>query len=110
MELDNTTLAKTKKILKQPYIESDNSDEEILLHELPFPKFIILELLENTPLTKLSPFLIKKIISSSICLKSVKNLRNRTIMVETENKKHTNFLLNMKTFHTFKIKTYPTKP
>ena len=110
MELDNTTQAKTKqKNLKRPYIESDNSDEERLLHEPPFPKFIILESLENTPLTKLSPFLIKKIISSSICPKSVKNLRNGTIMVETENKKHTNFLLNMKTFHTLKIKTYPHK-
>ena len=30
-------------------------------------------------------------------------------MIETENKKHTNFLLNMKTFHTLKIKIYPHK-
>ena len=28
-------------------------------------------------------------------------------MIETENKKHTSFLLNMKTFHNLKIKTYP---
>ena len=97
-----------QKNLKQPYIESDNSEEK-MLHEPPFPKFIILESLESNPLTKLSPFLIKKIISSSICPKSVKNLRNGTIMVETENKKHTNFLLNMNTFHTLKIKTYPHK-
>ena len=30
-------------------------------------------------------------------------------MIETENKKRTNFLLNMKIFHNLKIKTYPHK-
>ena len=30
-------------------------------------------------------------------------------MIETENKKHTNFLLNMKIFHNLKIKIYPHK-
>ena len=30
-------------------------------------------------------------------------------MTETENKKCTNFLLNMKIFHNLKIKTYPHK-
>ena len=89
------------KNLKQPYIELDNSEERIQ-PEPPFPKFIILESLEDTPL---SPFLIQKIISTNISPKSVKNL-NGTIMIETENQKHTN-LLNMKTFHTLKIKTYP---
>ena len=109
MELDNTTQAKTKKNLKQPYLVSDNSNEERIQPEPLFPKFILLESLENTPLTKLSPFLIQKIISTNISPKSVKNLRNGTIMIETENKKHTSFLLNMKTFHTLRIKTYPLK-
>ena len=30
-------------------------------------------------------------------------------MIETENKKHTNFLLNMKTFYNLEIKTYSHK-
>ncbi len=29
------------------------------------------------------------------------------VMIETEKRKHTNFLLNMKTFHNLKIKTNP---
>ena len=105
MTLD-ITQAKTKKYFKQPYIESNNSDEEKILHEPPFPKFIILESIEDAPLTKLSPFLIQKIISTSVNPKAVKNLRNGTRMIETENKKHMNFLLNMKTFLSLKIKTY----
>ena len=59
-------------------------------------------------MTKLFPFLIQKIISTNISPKTVKNLINGTIMIETENK-NTNFLLNMKTFHNLKIKTYPHK-
>ena len=93
----------------QPYIESDNPNKEKIQPEPPFPKFIILELIEDPPLTKLSPFLIQKIISTNINPKTVKILRNGTIMIETENKKHTNFLLNMKTFHNLKIKTYSHK-
>ena len=50
---------------------------------------MILESLEDTPLTKLSPFLIQKIISTNTSPKTVKNLRNGTIMIETENKKQT---------------------
>ena len=60
-------------------------------HKSSFPKFIILESIEDTPLTKLSPFLIQKIISTNISPKTVKNLRNGTIMIETENKKTQTF-------------------
>ena len=48
-------------------------------------------------------------ISANISPKTVKNLRNGTIMIEIENKKHANFQLNMKIFHNLKIKTYPHK-
>ena len=91
MALRNITQAKTKKYLKRPYIELDNDKEKIQL-ELPFPKFIILESIEDTPLTKLSPFLIQKIISTNIGPKTVKILRNGTIMIGTENKKHKLFI------------------
>ena len=96
MALENITPPK-----RQPYIELDNSDKEKIEHVPLFPKFIILESIEDTTLTKLSLFLIQKIISTNISPKTVKNLRNGTIMIKTENKKHTNFLLNMKTFHNF---------
>ena len=49
----------------------------------------MLELTEDTPLTKLSPFLIQKIISTTISPETVKNLQNGTIIIETENKKQT---------------------
>ena len=55
MALENVTQAKTKKNLKWPYIVSDNSDEEKIQPEPPFPKSIILESLEDTPLTKTIP-------------------------------------------------------
>ena len=47
----NPSQKKTK--LKHPYAESD-SDQTL------FPKFIMLESMEDTPITKLSPFIIEK--------------------------------------------------
>ena len=109
MELDNIIQEKNKRKFQTTFIESDNSDEEKIQLEPSFQKFIIYESLEDTSLTKLSSFLTQKIISANISPKTVKILRNGTIMIETENKKHTNFLLNMKIFRKFKIKTYPYK-
>ena len=69
MELNNITQAKTSNDLT----ESDNSDEEKIQPEPPFPKFIILESLEDTPL---SPFLSQKIVSTNISPKIVKKWNN----------------------------------
>ena len=69
-------------------LHSQTTPKKKIQPEPLFPKFIILESIEDTPLTRLSPFIIQKIISTNISPKTVKHLRNGTIMIETENKKH----------------------
>ena len=53
MAYEKTTQAKTKK-MKRPLTELENEMNE------NFYQFIVLELIEETPITKLSPFLIQK--------------------------------------------------
>lgn len=78
---------KEKPKLKKLHMESDSDDEQL---EVPFSRFIILESREEVPLTKLSPFLIQRVISSIVNPKSVKkkkNLKIENILVEIQNKK-----------------------
>ena len=79
----NTFMAsvKTKTQAKRPHIECDSDNDE------PYPRFIILESKEKLPLIKLSPFIIEKSISALITPKTVKNLKNGTILVEVTEKK-----------------------
>ena len=56
--------------LKRPHAESDS---DIDSDQTLFPKFIALESTEDTPITKLSPFIIEKTINSLIKAKSIKN-------------------------------------
>ena len=60
---------KTPK-LKHPYAESDSDNDS---DQTLFPKFIVLESMEDTPITKLSPFIIEKTHNSFIKAISVKN-------------------------------------
>ena len=62
-----------------------DSDSET---ESDFPRFIIIESLQDTKLDQLSPFLIEKIISSRSNPKTVKKLRTGNLLVEVESKKH----------------------
>lgn len=66
-------------------IDSDHKQAEI-----PFPVFIIRESREEVQLTKLSPFLTQKVISSTINLKSVKTLKSSIILKKISNKKTKN--------------------
>ena len=72
---------KIKTPAKRPHIECDSDNDE------PYPRFIILESKEKLPLTKLSPFIIEKSISALIIPKTVKNLKNGTILIEVTGKK-----------------------
>lgn len=90
------------KSTKRPHTEFDSDCEKE-----NFPRFIILESEDDIPLTKLSPFVIEKVISTNITPKTVKNLRNGTILVEVEKKRYADTLLKMKNFHNKKIKSYP---
>lgn len=57
---------------KRLHMESDSDPEQ---PEVLFHRFIILESREEVPLTKLSPFLIQKVIYSMLNPKSVENLK-----------------------------------
>ena len=79
----------------------------IWIMEETYPKFIILESKEELALTKLSPFIIQKTISSIISPKLVKNLKNRTILTEVSAKKQAEILLKLRIFLSISINTYP---
>ena len=51
-----------------------------------FPHFIVLESLEDKPVSKLNPFLIEKTISGLVKPISVKKLNNGTLLVEVDKK------------------------
>ena len=92
---------KTKTQAKRPHIECDSDNDE------PYPRFIILESKEKLPLTKLSPFIIEKSISALITPKTVKNLKNGTILIEVTGKKQAEIILKQKKIHNIDIKVYP---
>ena len=75
----NPSGKKTK--LKRPHTESDSDNDS---DQTLFPKFIMLESMEDTPITKLSPFIIEKPLNSFIKAKSVKKLINNTLLIEVE--------------------------
>ena len=72
-----------------------------------FPRFIIIDSLQDIKLDQLSPFLIEKIISSRSNPKTVKKLRTGNLLVEVESKKHADNLLKMEKFHNVKCRVYP---
>ena len=59
MDYEKTIQAKTKK-MKRPLTESESENEM----DENFYQFIVLESIEETPITKLSPFLIQKTIET----------------------------------------------
>ena len=85
--------------------ESDSSDNET---EALFPRFIIIES-NSAPITNLLPFIIEKVISTNLISITVKKLKNQTLLIEVEKRKHADFLLKMTKFHNISVKTYPHK-
>ena len=71
-----------------------------------FPRFIVLESMEETTLSKLSPFIIQKVISANFQPKTVKKLQNGNLLIEVVQEKDANFLLKMKIFHDIKVKSF----
>ena len=97
-------MASKNKPTKRLHTESSDSEPE---KNNNFPKFIVLESIEDMQLSKLSPFIIQKIISANFQPKTVKSLRDGKLLIEVTQEKHANFLLKMKIFHNIKIKGYP---
>ena len=89
--------------LKKNNLSEFDSDNEAL----EFLSFIVLESLEETCLAKLSPFLIKKVISSKATPWTVKKIRNGNLLVEVDSWRPAENILKIKTFHMTKCKVYP---
>ena len=88
---------------KRPRSDSDGDEIDtstIFRSQENFAKFLIIESTnKDKPITSLSPFVIEKQIEALIgTVKSVKKLRNQTLLVETTRKSQTENLLTTKTF------------
>ena len=92
---------KTKTQAERPHIECDSDNDE------PYPRFIILESKEKLPLTKISPFIIEKCISALISPKTVKNLKNGTILLEVTEKNQAEIILKQKKNLQHRYKSLP---
>ena len=93
-----SSFKKSKRYLSDSNLETESD----------FPRFTIIESLQDIRLDQLSPFLIeKKIISSSYNLKNVKKLQTGNLLVEIVTKKHAENLLKMEKFHNLKCCAYP---
>ena len=88
---------------KRPFKDYD-IDLEPNLQTEQFPKFLIIKSLEEKSITSLSPFVIEKQIESLIGTpKTVKKLKNQTLLVETTRKSQTQSLLKTTTFFNIKV-------
>ena len=72
-------MASSNKKSKQNHSESDSENEVA-----DFPRFIVIEFLEEVCLARFSPFLIEKVISTRASLKTVKKTRNGNLLVEVD--------------------------
>ena len=63
--------------------------------------------MEDTPITKLSPFIIEKTLNSLIKAESVKKLINNTLLIEVEKKNVLRPTTKTKILLQLKIKVYP---
>ena len=89
---------------KQNLLESDSENEAAV-----FPRFIVIESLEEVCLAKFSPFLIEKVISTRASPKTVKKTRNGNLLVEVDSRRQAENILKIKMFHTTKSRVCPHK-
>ena len=95
-------MASSNKKTKRNLSESDSENEAV-----DFPRFIVIESLEEVCLAKFSPFLIEKVISTRASPKTVKKTRNGNLLVEVDSRRQAENILKIKTFHTTKCRAYP---
>ena len=99
---ENISQAKTKK-MKRPLTESESEHET----DENFYQFLVLELIEEPPITKPSPSLIQKTIETHCKPINIKKAMNNTIIIQTTNQKQSEKILKWKQFGKLNIKTYP---
>ena len=95
-------MSSSNKKTKRNLSESDSENEAA-----DFPRFIVIESLEEVCLAKFSPFLIEKVISTRASPKTVKKTRNGNLFVEVDNRRQAENILKIKTFYTTKCRAYP---
>ena len=95
-------MASSNKKTKRNLSESDSENEAA-----DFPRFIVIESLEEVCLAKFSPFLIEKVISTRASQKTVKKTRNGNLLVEVDSRRQAENILKIKMFHTTKCRAYP---
>ena len=89
---------KSKRNLSEPDSKNEAAD---------FPRFFVIESLEEVCQAKFSPFLIEKVIATRASPKTVKKTRNGNLLVEVDSRRQTENILKIKTFHTTKCRAYP---
>ena len=94
-------MASSNKTSKRNLSESDSGNEVA-----DFPRFIVIEYLEEVCLAKFSPFLIEKVISARACPKTVKKTRNGNLFVKLDSRRQAENI-KIKTFHTTKCRANP---
>ena len=96
-----TYRASTNKKTKWNLSESDSENEAA-----DFPRFIVIESLEEVRLAKFSPFLREKVISTRATLKNVKKTRNSNLLVDVGYRRQVENILKRKTFHMTKSRPF----
>ena len=101
----------SQKKAKRALSSDSESDSECQNPSSHFPRFLVIEAEDSSnPITRLSPFIIEKQISSILgTAKSVKRLRNDTLLVECFTMQQASNLLSNKTFFNKPVKIYPHK-
>ena len=94
------TLSSANKKRQRPDSDDENNISTVFKPVDNFARFLVVKSDDSEkPITSLSPFVIEKQIESTIGTpKSVKKLKNQTLLVETSRKTQTENLLKMKTF------------
>ena len=93
------TLSSANKKRQRPDSDDENNISTVFKPVDNFARFLVVKSDDTENLTSLSPFVIEKQIESTIGTpKSVKKLKNQTLLVETSRKTQTENLLKMKTF------------
>ena len=98
---------KRKCVSPQPVISSEDSDNDPIQIQ-NFPRFIVIQSAEKTPITKISPFVIEKSIKGLIgTVESVKKIKNDCLLVETNRGAISDKILKLTEFCSLKVKTFP---
>ena len=82
-------MASSNKKTKRNLLEYDYENEVA-----DFPRFIVIESLEEVCLAKFSPFLIEKVISTRASPKTVKKTRNGNLLFEIDNRREAENIKN----------------